>query len=46
MDKIKIIFANRKDCFDKPGGDTVQMMKTKEYLEKHYPVNINVVLSP
>lgn len=46
MDKIKIIFANRKDCFEKPGGDTVQMMKTKEYLEKNYPVKINVVLSP
>ena len=46
MDKIKIIFANRKDCFDKPGGDTVQMLKTKEYLEKYYPVEIEILLTP
>lgn len=46
MDKLKIIFANRKDCFDKPGGDTVQMMKTKEYLEKLYPIEIKICLTP
>lgn len=40
MEALQIIFANRKDCFEKPGGDTVQMMKTKEYLEKKYPVQI------
>ena len=38
---MEIIFANRKDCFEKPGGDTVQMMKTKEYLEKQFDININ-----
>lgn len=46
MDKVKIIFANRKDCFDKSGGDTVQMMKTKEYLEKNYPVEIFICNNP
>lgn len=28
---------NRKDCFQNPGGDTIQMIKTKEYLEKNFP---------
>lgn len=46
MDKIQIIFANRKDCFEKSGGDTVQMMKTKEYLEKNYPVEIFICNNP
>ena len=46
MKKLKIIFANRKDCFDKPGGDTVQMLKTKKYLEKYYPVKIEILLKP
>lgn len=46
MDKIQIIFANRKDCFEKPGGDTVQMMKTKEYLEKNHPVEIFICTAP
>ena len=46
MKKLHIIFANRKDSFEKPGGDTVQMMKTKEYLEKLYPVEIKICLTP
>ena len=46
QEKISIIFANRKDCFEKKGGDTVQMLKTKEYLEKFYPVNIKICLTP
>lgn len=46
MEKLQIIFANRKDCFEKRGGDTVQMMKTKEYLEKLYPVEIKICLTP
>lgn len=33
---MEIIFANRKNCFEIRGGDTVQMEKTKEYLEKMY----------
>lgn len=46
MDKLNIIFANRKDCFEKSGGDTVQMIKTKEFLEKLFPVNIKICLTP
>lgn len=46
MEALQIIFANRKDCFEKPGGDTVQMMKTKEYLEKKYPVQIVICTNP
>lgn len=46
MDKLHIIFANRKDCFEKTGGDTVQMIKTKEFLEKLFPVNIKICLTP
>ncbi len=38
---MKILMMNRKDCFTKPGGDTVQMVKTKEYLEKLYNLSIN-----
>lgn len=45
MGKLYVIFANRKDCFEKPGGDTVQMLKTKEYLEKLFPVNIKICLN-
>lgn len=46
MEKLQVIFANRNDCFEKSGGDTVQMMKTKEYLEKNYPVEVIICLNP
>jgi|GEM_PF-381488 len=42
----KIIFANRRTCFEKPGGDTIQMLKTKEYLEKQYGLEIKICLTP
>jgi len=45
--KLKVIFANRKTCFSQRGGDTVQMEKTKEYLEKLYPdIKITYAFSP
>lgn len=31
---MKILMQNRLDAFINPGGDTIQMLKTKEYLEK------------
>lgn len=31
---MKVLMINRNDAFDLKGGDTVQMLKTKEYLEK------------
>ncbi len=43
---MKVAFANRQNCFDRPGGDTVQMMKTKEFLEANYDIEIDVVLDP
>ena len=42
---MKILFVNRKDCFINRGGDTVQMEKTKAFLEKLYDVEINYCLS-
>jgi len=41
---MDIIFANRGDCLSSPGGDTVQMLKTKEYLEKNHNVNVKICL--
>lgn len=43
---MKVIFCNRYDAVDRPGGDTVQMFKTKEYLEKLYSLQIDVLLRP
>lgn len=44
---MKVIFVNRKNCFSLRGGDTVQMEKTKEYLEKLFSdIDIEIVLSP
>lgn len=39
---MDIIFANRSDCLTSPGGDTVQMLKTKEYLEKNHNIKIEI----
>ncbi|MCS7232213.1 MAG: glycosyltransferase family 4 protein [Elusimicrobiota bacterium] len=36
---------NRKNCFDVIGGDTIQMVKTKEYLERIYGINIKIGFS-
>lgn len=43
---MKIIFANRRNCLSSPGGDTVQMLKTIEYLKKNYNLDITICLSP
>lgn len=43
---MKIIFANRHDCFSRLGGDTTQMILTKKYLEKLFNLSIDIVLSP
>ena len=45
VNKLQIIFANRKDCFEKRGGDTVQMENTKLFLEKMFPIEITVCLT-
>jgi len=44
---MKILMQNRASTFSIPGGDTVQMVKTKEYLEKlGVSVDINLDLEP
>jgi len=44
---MKILMQNRIDAFSLPGGDTVQMLKTKEYLEKlGVVVDISLDLEP
>lgn len=37
---MKVIFAIRNNYLEHFGGDVVQMQKTKEFLEKAYPVEI------
>ncbi len=41
--KLRILFCNRKDCFSKPGGDTIQMLNTKKYLERDFSVDVKIV---
>lgn len=43
---MKAIFAIRKNCFESPGGDTIQMLKTKEHLEKNFGLTVEICLSP
>lgn len=43
---MKIAFCNRKN-FDNPlGGDGIQMLKTKFFLEKNHGLNITVITDP
>lgn len=44
---MKVLFQSRKTLFSAPGGDTTQILKTKEYLEKlGVIVDINLELTP
>lgn len=43
---MNVIFAIRPDFLEKKGGDTFQMQKTKEYLEKIYDIKIIIICSP
>lgn len=44
---MKILFQSRKTLFTAPGGDTTQILKTKEYLEKlGISVDISLELTP
>ncbi|MBB5636588.1 glycosyltransferase involved in cell wall biosynthesis [Pedobacter cryoconitis] len=44
---IKILFQSRKSLFEAPGGDTIQLHKTKEYLEKlGLQIDISIELEP
>lgn len=45
--KMKVLFQSRTNLFDAPGGDLVQMLKTKEFLEKKgIYVDISLELEP
>ncbi|MEZ4838102.1 glycosyltransferase family 4 protein [Flavobacterium sp.] len=44
---MKVLFQTRTNLFDAPGGDMVQMLKTKEFLEKEgIHVDISLELEP
>lgn len=44
---MKVLFQSRKTLFSAPGGDTTQILKTKEYLEKlGCVVDITLELEP
>lgn len=44
---MKILFQSRKTLFTAPGGDTTQILKTKEYLEKlGLDIDISLELTP
>lgn len=44
---MKVLFQSRKTLFSAPGGDTTQILKTKEYLEKlGVIVDISLELTP
>lgn len=44
---MKILFQSRKTLYTVPGGDTTQIMKTKEYLEKlGVKVDVSLELTP
>lgn len=44
---MKVLFQSRKTLYSAPGGDTTQLLKTREYLEKlGVEVNISLELEP
>lgn len=44
---MKVLFQSRKTLYTEPGGDTTQILKTKEYLEKlGVEVEISLELAP
>jgi len=44
---MKVLFQSRKTLFSAPGGDTIQLVKTKEFLERQgIIVDISIDLQP
>ncbi|MBX2930496.1 MAG: glycosyltransferase [Chitinophagaceae bacterium] len=43
---IKIAYCIRADYKTAIGGDVIQLLKTKEFVEKKYPVQINIITNP
>lgn len=46
QEKIKIAFCNRPSYDNPLGGDAVQMLQTKKYLEENYNVDVEIVTNP
>ena len=40
---MKVLIQSRENFFEMPGGDTVQILKTKEQLEKFIPLKIAII---
>ncbi|MBB5356075.1 glycosyltransferase involved in cell wall biosynthesis [Anoxybacillus mongoliensis] len=44
---MRVLFQTRFNVFDRKGGDTVQLLKTKEYIEKLFPdIQIDIITGP
>lgn len=43
---MKVAFCIRPDYMELMGGDVIQMLKTKKYLEKYFSVEIDVLTKP
>ncbi|MDN3019185.1 glycosyltransferase [Paenibacillus sp. BSR1-1] len=44
---MKVLFQTRINVFERRGGDTVQLLKTKEFIEKLYPeIEIDIINEP
>ena len=46
MEKIKIAFCNRPSYDNPLGGDAVQMLQTKNFLEKNFNLQIDIITDP
>lgn len=43
---MKLAFCIREDYDTQVGGDSIQLLKTKEYLEKSFQITIDIVTNP
>lgn len=43
---MRVAFCNRPDWDNPLGGDGIQMLKTRSYLEKEYGINIDIITNP
>ncbi len=43
---MKVAFCIRNNFFTHIGGDSIQLLKTKEFLEKNHSVQITIITSP
>lgn len=43
---MKIVFGIRQDYLTNRGGDTFQLLKTKEYLEQYSDISVDIISTP